>query len=55
MGHTAGRKEPVSCDEYKDETDTIMYTEIGEVKSIKSKTVVPQQAANCLGLAIFAL
>lgn len=28
MGPTAGRKEPVRCDEYKDVTDTIMYTEI---------------------------
>lgn len=28
MGPTAGRKEPVRCDEYKDVTDTIMYTDI---------------------------
>lgn len=49
MGSIAGRKEPVRCDEFKVVTDAIMYTETGEVKSIKSKTVVPQQAANSLG------
>lgn len=42
MGPIAGRKEPIRCDEYKDVTDAIMYTETGEIKSIKSKTVVPQ-------------
>lgn len=55
MGPIAGRKEPERCGEYKDVTHTIMYTEIWEVKSIRSKTVVPQQAANSLGLVIFAL
>lgn len=55
MSPIAGRKEHVRCEEYKDVRDTIMYTKIWEVKSIKSKTIVPQQAANSLGLAIFAL
>lgn len=55
MGPIAGRKKPVRCDECKVMTDTIRYTEIREVKSIKSKTVVPQQAPNSLGLTVFAL
>jgi len=42
------------CDEHEDVTDAIltMYTEAGEVKKIKTKTVVLQQTANSLGYAM---